>query len=124
MKNEILEIIQNYTGTRELIDLRIEVPARLFNLSEGLENGYEDILEDEKVVVNAIGYDDRDRDNYTLFITIKEDEDTSKELLLLEAKLLIDKEIFLQLSYQKARKLILDMIVEGAAHSVNLITER
>ncbi|MFA6195364.1 MAG: hypothetical protein WC656_01815 [Sulfurimonas sp.] len=123
MKNEILEIIQNYTGTRELNDLKIEIPARLFNLSEGLENGYEHILEDKQVVVNAIGYDDRDRDNYTLFIMIKEDEDTSKELLSKKDKWPIDKEIFLQLSYQKARKLILDMIEEGASHTVNLITK-
>jgi hypothetical protein len=120
-KEEILKALQDFTCVRQLSTLNIEVPCGLFYYAEGLENGNEHQLEDKKITINFIGQDERD--NYLLCITIKESHDTSSILNVLPNKYPIDKNIHLELPYQKARKLLLDILIAGAPYSVNLITK-
>jgi len=120
MKNNLLELVQNFTGQRQIGTIDIEIPHSLFYCAEGLQNGYEHKLEDEVVTIKCTGEDYRDV--FILNIIIKEKEDTSKNVLLKERQTILIGTIDLKLPYQKARKLVLDMIVEGMPYSVNLIT--
>lgn len=121
MKNEILKALQDFTCVRQLSTLNIEAPCGLFYYAEGVENGNEYQLEDKKITINFIGQDERD--NYLLCITIKESHNTSSILNVPPTKYPVDKNIHLELPYQKARKLLLDILIAGAPYSVNLITK-
>ncbi len=120
MKNKILEKIKSHIMLSQYDTLDIHIPLNLFYYAEGLENGYEHHLENKKIFIFITAPDERDSCNIT--ITIKEDIDTSDNLLTLK-QYKKKKDIFFDLPYQKARRLILDMIVDSEPHSLNLITE-
>jgi len=111
----IMEIL-NRSISDELISLTAVVPKNLFYYSESLDNGCEYKLEDKSILIECTGHDSRE--DFTLNITIK-------EICYKEIELNYDKEhslINLNLNYQSARKLLLDLIAQCYPHSVNLIT--
>jgi len=99
--------------------LEIQIPKDLFYYAEGLENGCEHHLENKEIRIDIIGEDTRD--NRQILIIIKEGRDTLKELCDKKDSFNI-QHINVILSYQKARKLIFDIITVGSPYSVNLIT--
>ena len=119
MKNEILKKIQNYIMFKEISHLNIQIPNSLFYYAEGLENGCENYLEGKKILIEVSGEDVRD--NHIISIVIREGRDSLDDFVLKEPVSHVQN-ICIELSYQKARKLTLDMIVAGTPYSVNLTT--
>ena len=119
MKNDILEALQDYTGVRQIVSIKGELPSGLFYYAEGLENGSEYQLENKELKIEITGEDERE--NFVLNIVINE-EATLEEIFFFNVELEPQKDIFIKLPYQKARRLLVDMIINGEPHSVNLIT--
>lgn len=120
MKNNILEALQSYTGVRQIISLNGKLPNGLFYYAEGLENGNEDKLENKELKIEFTGEDERE--SFVLNITINEDANLN-EIFFLDVEAEPQNNIDIKLPYQQARKLLVDMIINGEPYSVNLITK-
>jgi len=120
MNNNLLEAFQNYTGVTQVVSIKAVLPQGLFYYAEGLENGNEYNLEDKILKIEFTGEDIRE--DFVLNITINEDA-TSDNIYFLNIESEPQKDIFIKLPYQQARKLLIDMIIFGEPYSVNLITK-
>jgi hypothetical protein len=103
MNEKYVDLMKQIVGHDRINNLSIQVPTGLYYYAESLENGNEDQLEGKVITFDIVSVDVRD--NRTIEITIKECPQSDMEL-----------------NYQTARKLVLEAIKEGCAHSVNITT--
>lgn len=124
----VIEVIGlcSYMDTQ---DLTISIPFSLYWLSSGFENGYEHVLENREIVINATSKSDGDivRNLGFLRIVLVEDRrdilEMKEKLKVRDISLFKQDEKILYLDYRIARKILIDLISYLAPASLNLITK-
>lgn len=114
-----IEKTLNHSMYNQITKIDAIIPNGLFYYSDGIENGNEHKLEGKIICITCKGYDLRD--DFKLKINILEEYKNKQNLIL--PKNSKQKVLEVNLSYQKARELLLDLITKGTPYSVNFITK-
>lgn len=114
-----IEKTLNHSMYNQITKIDAIIPNGLFYYSDGIENGNEHKLEGKIICIICKGYDSRD--DFKLKINIHEEYKDNQNLILLNDSK--KKNLEVNLSYQKSRELLLDLITKGKPYSVNFITK-
>lgn len=115
MEQKLTALIKLLIGHDPIFGLTIEIPQGLYYYSQMQENGNEDVLEGKQISIKVVGHDMRDTRYSTIFI---------KESAVIHTPFIfVEKRLEIELSYQIARQIVLNLISNSEPHSVNLITK-
>ena len=109
------ELKEGYLGYGNFVNINIVIPPGLFYYAEYLDNGNESQLEGCIISIEFSGYDSRD--SKYIEVLIKEECDNN------ESYVFDGTSRHVELNYQTARKLVLQIIPIFSPHSVNLTTK-
>lgn len=112
----ISKLKESYLGYGNFVNINIAIPPGLFYYAESFDNGNESQLEGGIISIEFSGYDSRDA-RY-IEILIKEECGDNENCAVFDST---SRNI--ELNYQTARKLVLQIISIFSPHSVNLSTK-